>query len=136
MPSFTFFRENVISSPRVRRVCHTFRPVAQELIYSSQSFGEGRSIERFICGLNLQSWVFGVGSLSINRLELKIEFVERENLQLLARLLALILSSLLLDFQDEDEDPFLRIRSLSLTGVDFGDDPDAISPAIRRGLVD
>jgi hypothetical protein len=74
--------------------CRAWRPVAQDLIYSRQRFGEIRGIERFLCGFHLQSLVFGLGSVSINRLELKIGSVGKENIRLLARLVAPSLTSL------------------------------------------
>jgi hypothetical protein len=78
--------------------CRAWRPVAQELIHSRQKLSEGLRFERFVCGLHLQSLVFGMRSLSIKRLELKIEFVGEENIVLLVRGVAHSLSSLHLDF--------------------------------------
>jgi hypothetical protein len=130
--------------------CRAWRPVAQELMYSRQRFSKGRGIEQFVCGFHLQSLVFGLGSVSINRLE--IESVGKEYIHILARSVAHSLSSLHLDFMSDDGDEaFLssvdcyailegvfhhcrRIRTLSLRGFDFGIDPDIISPPIKEGF--
>jgi hypothetical protein len=66
--------------------CRAFRPVAQELLFSRQKLSEDHKVERFSCGFHLQSLVFGMGSVSIKRLELKFDYVGRENVLLLARL--------------------------------------------------
>jgi hypothetical protein len=129
--------------------CRAWRPVAQELMYSRQRFDEESGIDRFICGFHLQSLVFGLGSVSINRLE--IEFVRKEEIHLLTRLASPSLSSIDLDFLSSDgilrkspsdcyatlEIVFLQcrqIRSISLRGCDFGEDPDVISPSIKEGF--
>jgi hypothetical protein len=77
--------------------CRAWKPVAQELIYSRQLFGEDRQVEQFLCGFQLQSLVFGMGSISINRLEIEIQFVGRENAVMLAREVASYLSILSLE---------------------------------------
>jgi hypothetical protein len=131
--------------------CRAWRPVAQEVMHSSHSFGEDRQFERFLCGFHLQSLVFGVGSISINRLELDMLFISRENATLLAQKVAPSLSSLNLQlYADEDglalpstdcysilEVFFLRcrwIRSLILDVFDFGVDPLAISSSVKEGF--
>jgi hypothetical protein len=132
--------------------CQAWRPVAQELMYSRRRFVEGRGIERFVCGLHLRSLVFGLDSVSINRLELKIELIGEHNILPIIRLAAHSLSSLNLDFFFmSDDDPayypencyailevvFLhcrRIRTISLHGFDLGDDPAFISPSIKEGF--
>jgi hypothetical protein len=132
--------------------CRAWRPVAQDLMYSRVKFGyKGRKdVEVFVCGIHLQSLVFGLGIVSINRLELDMRFVTRENALLLAQIVAHSLSSLNLKCFDEVsgrlpsfecyeimEVFFLhcrRIRSLILVEFDFGDDPAAISPSIKEGF--
>jgi hypothetical protein len=131
--------------------CRAWRPVAQELMYYRQRFGKGRGIDRFLCGFHLKSLVFGLGIVSINRLELKIESIGKENILTIARLAAHSLSYLRLDCTLLDDDSFLSslncyatlevvflhcrgIRNLSLLRFDFGDDPDSISPSIKEGF--
>jgi hypothetical protein len=131
--------------------CRAWRPVAQDLMYSRQRFGEERTdFKRFACGVHLQSLVSGEGNVSINRLELDLQFVTRENTILLAQIAAPALSSLILECYDVNGDRlpstdcyeilkvfFLhcrRIRSLILEEFDFGDDPAAISPSIKEGF--
>jgi hypothetical protein len=131
--------------------CRAWKPVAQELIHSRQVFGKDRKVEKFLCGFQLQSLVFGMGNISINRLEIEIKFVGRENAVMLAREVASSLSILQLDFEvsgDESSIPALEcyeianayfhhchgIRSLRLFGFDFGDDPESISPTIKEGF--
>jgi hypothetical protein len=88
--------------------CRAWRPVAQELIYYCQSFGEERGIERFLCGIQLRSLVFEMGCVSITRLEIYMEFVGRkEYILLLARFVSPSLSALYLHFGvDEREELF------------------------------
>jgi hypothetical protein len=132
--------------------CRAWRPVAQELMFSWQSFGDiwRKDVERFLCGFHLQSLVFGLGSVSINCLDLDMKFVGVERLQMLARAVAPSLSSLSLVFYDGEatlpsldcyavlEVVFLvcsRIRShLRFEGFDFGDDLALISPLIKEGF--
>jgi hypothetical protein len=82
--------------------CQAWRPVAQELIFSRQIFGEGRGIDRFLCGFHLHSLVLGLGSVSINHFEIEFEFIGKEKLHLLARLVAPSLASLRFDFMSVD----------------------------------
>jgi hypothetical protein len=128
--------------------CRAWRPVAQELMYSRQIVGERSDIVLFVCGFHLKSLVLGRENVSINRLELKIEYARKENIHLLARLVAPSLTSLHLDFMSDDEPSFrssycyatLEVfflhcrgtRNLSLIGFDFGIDPDSISPRIKE----
>jgi hypothetical protein len=132
--------------------CRAFRPVALELMFSQLKLGKRTQVERLVFGVRLKSLVFGSGSVSITRLDIGVEFVERKTLRLLALLVAPTLSSLLLDFSISDEDEeetvlsssdcyeileavFLychRIRNLSLLGVVFGGNTDAISPIIKE----
>jgi hypothetical protein len=129
--------------------CQAWRPVAQELMYSCQRFSKGRGIDRFLCGFHLQSLVFGLDSVSINRLELKIEFIGEHNILPIIRLAAHSLSSLNLDFMSLGTSlssmncyailevifhHCRRIRTISLHGFDFGGDPAIITPSIKEGF--
>jgi hypothetical protein len=123
--------------------CRAWRPVAQELMYSYQGFGKDQEVERFVCGVHLQSLVFGVGNVSISRLDIDTRFVGKENILLLAQISAPSLSALIFncgvgdDCYAELEVFFLRclsIRSLILVQFNFGYDPDVISPLIKEGF--
>jgi hypothetical protein len=127
--------------------CRAWRPIVQEIMYSCQAFGDRwrKDFERFLCGFYLQSLVFGVGSVSINRLKLDTRSMTRENTLILAQIVAPSISSLTLsgdrlpsmDCYAVMEVFFLhcrQIRSLKLIKFDFGDDPASISSAIKEGF--
>jgi hypothetical protein len=131
--------------------CSAWRPVAQELIYVQQKFGKDRKIERFVCGFHLHSLVFGMRIKSINVLDLDMGFVGIDNATVLAQIVAPSLSILGLELYTFDSKAALpslesyaiaevfflnclKIRSLSLFGFNFGDDPVAVSPTIKEGF--
>jgi hypothetical protein len=136
-----------------RMACRAWKPVADGLIYARQKFNDDKRIARVACGFHLHSLVFGPDCISINRLELKMKDIERGNILTLVRLVASSLSSLCLDFQEDNEDDksclplsvcyatldafFLRchqVRSLKLKNYDLGTDTSFISSSIKSGL--
>jgi hypothetical protein len=143
--------ESVLVAPS--KACRAWRPVAQGLMHSRQKFGHDgcKDADRFLCGLHLHSLVFGMGNVSINRLDIVVGIFGKDKSLLLAQLLSPTLSVLSLDCGPGNVDssinstdcyPILEvfflhcrcIRSLMLNRADFGDDLNAISPNIKEGF--
>jgi hypothetical protein len=138
------------------KVCQAWRPVAQELRYKRLRFGEwaeGRcNVVPFVAGIHLQSLVFGLGSVSINRLELDMKYFCKEDVVLLARFVAPSITIIHLDFyldyplescySSSESFEILEafflycrgIRALHLEYFDVGEDLDAFSPSIKEGF--
>jgi hypothetical protein len=132
--------------------CRAWNPVAQKMINSCPIFGIKRQgVERFACGAHFHSLVFGLGSVSINRLEIELQYVSEASVFLLSRLAAPSLTCLCLDNINDDGEchfPSLlfyeiansfflncrRIHSFNLCGVDFGDDTNVFTPSIKEGF--
>jgi hypothetical protein len=119
-------------------VCRAFRAVALELMSSRMRFvNEKELIDGFICGRQLRS-IVGLESCAIKHLVIDLEFIRKELIPLIDRLVSPTLSSLC--FEVSVEDSFSEcyeamgiyfnqcdgISALRLEEFDFGDNPVAI----------
>jgi hypothetical protein len=134
-----------LASPSL--ACRAWRVVALGLMNSRKIYLEGRGrIDSFISGLHLRSTV-GLERCTITHIILDLEFVAKEYFDIIARFISLSLSSLVFWFEDREDqssvcyealDVFFTqcdgIRNLRLQYFDFGDDPIAISQAVKGGF--
>jgi hypothetical protein len=132
--------------------CRAWRQAAVELILAqSIYFYDEQAIEKFVCGMQLKSIVFGFKQYSIKRLVLIMPRIGIEHVRVMAKTVAPTLSTLRLQFDDpeeEDEESVLncykvleaffssclQIRCLRLDYFDFGDDPTSFTPTIKDGF--
>jgi hypothetical protein len=145
--SFVFLvkqRGSDLASPSL--TSRAFRAVALELMNSRMRFvNEGGRIAGLTCGLHLRSLV-GLEMCTIKRLDVDLEFIGKELIPLIARLVSHTLSSLCLcsdafDMSSECYDAlgiFFEqcdgIRNLRLELFDFGDNPVAIPQNVKDGF--
>jgi hypothetical protein len=124
--------------------CRAWRVVALDLMNSRKTFGEGESIERYVCGLHLRS-IVGLESCTIKRLDLDLKLVGEECIPFIAGVVSPTLSSLLIGCDGVDSSEcyealgvFLElsngIRNLRFERFDVGDDPAAISQILKDGF--
>jgi hypothetical protein len=127
--------------------CRAWRVVSLDLMNSVKRFvtADGK-IERFVSGLHLRS-ILVLERCVIKHLILDTEFIEKELISMIARVVAPTLSALDLWFEDrgnhfsdccEALDVLFNqcdgIQNLLLVYFDFGDDPTAISQTVKDGF--
>jgi hypothetical protein len=123
--------------------CRAWRPVAQKLIHSRVKI-DNLDVDSMVCGYWLNSLVFGSSSFQISTLFLDLAKIGKEFLPLIAQIVGPTLSSLYLDFYDNDLDCYeiieiffsqcQWIRYLRLEEFMFKDNPFSISSTIMDGF--
>jgi hypothetical protein len=132
--------------------CRAWSQAAVEVILEMKRFDDEREMERFFCGMQLKTIVFGFEQYSIKKLDLDMRRIGIEFIRVMAQIVAPTLSILGLEFEepaeedDEETDlecytvmetffsSCLQICHLRLAFFDFGDDPSSLIPAIKDGF--